>query len=240
MEESLRKTLKGHFSQHVDHHDRLKLLFARYVAAKRNQHVLDFDDLLLRWAELLGDARVANDIGGMFDHILVDEYQDTNVLQASILTKLKPTGAGLTVVGDDAQAIYSFRAAEVRNIIGFPQLFKPAATIVKLEQNYCSTKRVLRAANAVMQGATEGFSKKLRSERKLGDKPELVTVADEFDQASYVADRILQNLECGQSLQKQAVLFRAGHQVSATAAGVSKGRPTPAISRQLLLQLCNC
>ena len=105
----------------------LKELFAAYVEAKQKQNVLDYDDLLLYWAQMVGDAGLADDIGGRFDHVLVDEYQDTNRLQSSILLALKPGGRGLTVVGDDAQSIYSFRAATVRNILDFPDQFSPPA-----------------------------------------------------------------------------------------------------------------
>src|SRR5262249_51783165 len=98
----------------------LKQLCASYVEAKQRQNVLDYDDLLLYWAKMMSDPVLAEEIGGRFDHILVDEYQDTNKLQATILLALKPSGRGLTVVGDDAQSIYSFRAATVRNILDFP------------------------------------------------------------------------------------------------------------------------
>src|SRR5204862_4032467 len=98
----------------------LKELFAAYVEAKQSQNVLDYDDLLLSWAQTMNDPELADEIGGRFDHVLVDEYQDTNRLQSSILCSLKSSGHGLTVVGDDAQSIYSFRAATVRNILDFP------------------------------------------------------------------------------------------------------------------------
>ena len=105
----------------------LRRLFASYSAAKQRQNVLDYDDLLLYWAEMMGDPDVAAEIGGRFDHILVDEYQDTNRLQSKILLRLNPEGRGLMVVGDDAQSIYSFRAATVRNILDFPHEFRPAS-----------------------------------------------------------------------------------------------------------------
>ena len=117
----------------------LKQLFAAYVAAKQESAVLDYDDLLLYWAGMMQEPALAAEIGGRFDHVLVDEYQDTNRLQAAILAGLKPDGRGLTVVGDDAQSIYAFRAAEVRNILDFPALFTPPARVVTLEQNYRST-----------------------------------------------------------------------------------------------------
>src|ERR1700757_1869599 len=121
----------------------LRRLFATYVEAKQRHNVLDYDDLLLYWAQVMSDVNIADDVGGRFDHILVDEYQDTNRLQSSILSGLKPKGLGLTVVGDDAQSIYSFRAATVRNILDFPAQFSPKAEIVTLDRNYRSTQPIL-------------------------------------------------------------------------------------------------
>jgi DNA helicase-2/ATP-dependent DNA helicase PcrA len=189
----------------------LKKLFASYVEAKQRQNVLDYDDLLLYWAQMVSDPALANDIGNRFDHVLVDEYQDTNKLQASILLALKPTGRGLTVVGDDAQAIYSFRAATVRNILDFPGQFSPPAKIVTLDQNYRSTEPILRAANAVIGLANERFTKNLWTDRAGGEEPRLVSVRDETDQACYIVDRVLENREGGSLLKHQAVLFRASH-----------------------------
>ena len=142
----------------------LKELFAAYVEAKQRQNVLDYDDLLLYWAQMVGDANLADDIGGRFDHVLVDEYQDTNRLQSSILLALKPSGRGLTVVGDDAQSIYSFRAATVRNILDFPDQFSPPANIITLDRNYRSTQTILAAANGVIGLAKERFTKNLWTE----------------------------------------------------------------------------
>jgi DNA helicase-2/ATP-dependent DNA helicase PcrA len=186
-------------------------LFAGYVEAKQAQNVLDYDDLLLYWAAALAEPAVAADIAARFDHVLVDEYQDTNGLQARILAGLKPDGHGVTVVGDDAQAIYSFRAATVRNILDFPNSFTPPAAVVTLERNYRSTRPVLEAANAVIALATERYAKELWTERDGGGKPRLVDVADEAAQARYVAARVLENRETGLALKQQAVLFRAGH-----------------------------
>ena len=126
---------------------------------------------------MAGEPEIAAHLGGRFDHVLVDEYQDTNRLQASILMALKPDGSGLTVVGDDAQSIYSFRAAEVRNILDFPKQFAQAAEIVTLERNYRSTETILAAANAVIGEASERFTKNLWSERKSAERPKLVTRA---------------------------------------------------------------
>ncbi len=186
----------------------LQELFAGYVEAKQRQGVLDYDDLLLYWAQMAQDAALAAEIGGRFDRILVDEYQDTNRLQASILTSLKPDGRGLTVVGDDAQSIYSFRAATVRNILDFPAQFSPPATVITLERNYRSTQPILAAANAVIELARERFTKNLWSERASAERPQLVNVRDEADQARYIAERVLEYRETGVLLKQQAALFR--------------------------------
>src|ERR1700687_1547435 len=186
----------------------LKELFAAYVETKQRHNVLDYDDLLLYWAHTLSDPALADDIGGCFDHVLVDEYQDTNRLQSSILLALKPGGHGLTVVGDDAQSIYSFRAATVRNILDFPTQFSPPASIITLDRNYRSTQTILAAANGVIGLAKERFTKNLWTERTSGAKPQLVTVRDEADQARFIVERILENRESGTLLKEQAVLFR--------------------------------
>ena len=149
----------------------LRELFAAYVEAKQAQNVLDYDDLLLYWAQTVSDPLLAGDIGGRFDHVLVDEYQDTNRLQSSILMALKPGGKGLTVVGDDAQSIYSFRAATVRNILDFPTAFSPPAEIITLERNYRSTQPILAAANGVIDLAAERFTKNLWTERQSARSP---------------------------------------------------------------------
>jgi DNA helicase-2/ATP-dependent DNA helicase PcrA len=189
----------------------LKELFAAYVDAKQKQNVLDYDDLLLYWAQTMNDPGLAEEIGGLFDHVLVDEYQDTNRLQASILLALKPGGRGLTVVGDDAQSIYSFRAATVRNILEFPAQFSPPAEIITLDRNYRSTQPILAAANGVIDRSKERFTKNLWTERTSGAKPQLVTVRDESDQARCIVERILENRESGTILKQQAVLFRTSH-----------------------------
>ena len=191
--------------------DELKRLFASYVEAKQAQNVLDYDDLLLYWAEMAKEGALAEDMGHRFDHVLVDEYQDTNRLQAAILLSLKPDGRGLTVVGDDAQSIYSFRAAEVRNILDFPASFSPPAALVTLDRNYRSTETILAAANAVIAEADERFTKDLWTERKSSEKPRLVTVSDDAGQANYVCEAILAEREAGTRLKEQAVLFRTSH-----------------------------
>ena len=193
----------------------LKRLFSAYVAAKQDQCVLDYDDLLLYWSQMLDDAPLAQHVSARFDHVLVDEYQDTNRLQAAILHALRPDGRGLTVVGDDAQAIYSFRAAEVRNILDFPQRFDPPARVITLERNYRSTQPILDASNGVIALAAQRFGKQLWSDAASAMRPSLVTVADESAQATWVADQVLQHREDGVALKSQAVLFRASHHSAA-------------------------
>ena len=189
----------------------LRRLFGAYVEAKQKQNVLDYDDLLLYWAEMMAEGALAQAVATRFDHVLVDEYQDTNRLQASILLALKPNGNGLTVVGDDAQSIYSFRAATVRNILDFPGHFSPRAEIIKLERNYRSTQPILEAANAVIDLAPERFAKRLWSERASAERPQIVHVEDDAMQTDYVVEKILENREAGITLKSQAVLFRASH-----------------------------
>ena len=209
--EPLETVLLKQFPWCAEWKDALRELFDGYVEAKQRQQVLDYDDLLLYWAELMSVPELASEVRQHFDHVLVDEYQDTNALQAAILLGLKPDGHGLTVVGDDAQAIYGFRAANVRNMLDFPAQFSPPATVVTLEENYRSTQPILAASNAVIGLARERFAKKLRSRRGGNAKPALVTVADDVGQVDFVVESVLRNREDGTPLKGQAVLFRIAH-----------------------------
>ena len=204
----LADVLQHHFPWCAMWEPQLRDLFAQYVEAKQAQAVLDYDDLLLYWAQMAADPALAADIAARFDHVLVDEYQDTNRLQSNILLALKPNGTGLTVVGDDAQSIYAFRAATVRNILDFPAQFTPPATIVTLDQNYRSTQPILAAANAVIGEATERFTKNLWTDRQSADRPILVAVRDEADQARYIVEQVLEARERDTTLKQQAILFR--------------------------------
>jgi len=213
-QEPLRACLEKRFPWCLEWEDALRVLFAAYVDAKAARAVLDYDDLLLCWYHLMTDASLARRVGGLFDHVLVDEYQDTNSLQADILRLMKPDGRGVTVVGDDAQAIYSFRAARVQNILAFPAQYDPPAAVVTIEQNYRSTAAILDAANAVIELATARYAKRLFSARAggaSGDRPVLATVADELAQAEHVVTRVLERREAGVPLRQQAVLFRTSH-----------------------------
>ena len=193
----------------------LKRLFGAYVEAKAAQNVLDYDDLLLFWAEMLGDPALAQAVGERFDHVLVDEYQDTNLLQAAILRGMKPDGRGVTVVGDDAQSIYSFRGATVRNILDFPRQFRQPARTVTLDRNYRSTQPILEVSNAVIAEAAERHAKTLWTSKSSTHRPQLVMVPDEAQQARWVADRVLEHREAGIRLKSQAVLFRTSHHSAA-------------------------
>ena len=208
--EPVEEAVETHFPWCKDNVDDLRRLFAAYVDRKEAQSVLDYDDLLLFWHGLLSDKRAARSIRSRFACVLVDEYQDTNRLQAEILQMLCPGGQNLTAVGDDAQAIYSFRAATVRNILDFPREY-PGTTVVTLEQNYRSTQPILDATNQVIAAAAERHTKNLWSLRIEGAKPQLISCEDEDEQTEFVIRQILEHREAGLALKRQAVLFRASH-----------------------------
>jgi DNA helicase-2/ATP-dependent DNA helicase PcrA len=206
---SIAEVLKEAFPWCAEWEEDLKRLFGAYVEAKQQQNVVDYDDLLLFWSDMAADTGLAQMLSERFDYVLVDEYQDTNRLQASILLGMKPDGRGLAVVGDDAQSIYSFRGATVRNILDFPKAFTPPARIVTLDRNYRSVQPILDVSNAVIARAAERHAKKLWTERTSTRRAELVVVPDEIQQARWVADRALAYREGGVRLTAQAVLFRA-------------------------------
>jgi DNA helicase-2/ATP-dependent DNA helicase PcrA len=158
----------------------------------------------------LQDDKAADSIGGRFDHILLDEYQDTNKLQAGLLMGLRRQNHNITVVGDDAQSIYGFRSATIRNMLDFPQHF-PGARIVTLEQNYRSTTPILNTTNLVISQSRERHSKELWSDREAEEMPQVITCVDENQQDDEIIRLVLQHYEQGIPLRKQAVLFRAAH-----------------------------
>ncbi len=202
--------LKTYFPWCQDWKEELKGLFRAYVDAKHARNVMDYDDLLLFWYHLLGDEDMAKRIDASFDHILVDEYQDTNRLQAGILKRMRRINKNIMVVGDDAQSIYNFRAADVRNILDFPKQF-PGTKQITLEQNYRSCQPILDATNRIISLARKRFSKDLWSTKGGQQKPLLVTCEREEDQTDYVVRRILEHYEQGIPLRRQAVLFRVGY-----------------------------
>jgi len=212
-EEDLGRVLAAHYPWCRADHTALQDVFDAYDRRKREQNVFDYDDLLLMWRALCSAPGVGGAVADRFEHVLVDEYQDTNVVQAQILRGMRKRFENIMVVGDDAQSIYSFRAATVRNILDFPEQFSPAR-IVTLEENYRSTQPILDASNAVMAVAKERYTKNLYTQRSGGGRPVLTVCPDEVAQSDCVCDRILAELERGVLLRRQAVLFRAGHHSS--------------------------
>lgn len=208
--EPLHAVLAQHYPWCAPHQTALRTLFAAFTAAKQAQHALDFDDLLLAWHVLLQHPRWGPTQRARWDHVLVDEVQDLNALQAGIVHALRPGGQGLTAVGDDAQSIYSFRGAHPRHILDLPARCDPPAKVLALTRNHRSTPALLAASNAVIAGWSQGFPKALWSTRTPGPRPRLVTVADEAAQARGVADAVLAAREQGTALKRQAVLFRTG------------------------------
>jgi DNA helicase-2/ATP-dependent DNA helicase PcrA len=208
---SLKQTLEEQFPWVAEWEQDLTRLYREYVGRKQKNNVLDFDDLLLYWHAMMKNPALAQSLGGNFDHVLVDEYQDTSALQGEIIQALKPDGNGVTVVGDDAQAIYSFRAAAVENILGFADRFKPKADMVVLSQNYRSTQPILDAANALMSEGSRQHRKTLMGLRQATQKPSYVTLEDAQSQAEYIVGKLLATREVGGSLKRHAILFRSSH-----------------------------
>jgi len=208
--EDLETVLQSEYPWCQEWKDELRELFKLYVTRKQQRNVLDYDDLLLYWVHLLSDTNVASELSGRFDYLLVDEYQDTNKLQASILGGMCTEHDNIMVVGDDAQSIYRFRGATVRNMLDFPKQFAGTA-VLTLEQNYRSVTPILDTANLLIAEATERYTKDLWSERVSQQQPKLVTCKDEAQQDEFVIERVLQHYEEGIPLRRQAVLFRVGY-----------------------------
>jgi DNA helicase II / ATP-dependent DNA helicase PcrA len=206
----LREVLEAEFPWCAEEVDGIRQIFDAYTDRKREHDCLDYDDLLLYWHALALTPGGGERAAAMFDHILVDEYQDTNALQADILDATRTNGRDVMVVGDDAQAIYAFRAATVRNILEFPDRF-PGTRLVRLEQNYRSTQPILDVSNAVIALSPQRHEKTLWSERQSERQPVLLTCLDEPDQSDAVCRAVLEHREQGVPLKEQAVLFRAGH-----------------------------
>jgi DNA helicase II / ATP-dependent DNA helicase PcrA len=196
----------------VESIDEVASVFTAFVARKRSLGLLDFDDLLLFWRAAAQDAVLGRELGASYDHILVDEFQDVNLLQLDVLVGLRQVDPRLTIVGDDAQAIYGFRGATARFLLD-AELYFADLTTVTLDVNYRSSAPILAVANAVAADAPEGFSSVLREDSPIAGagQPLLVHCADERHQSETVADRVLELYEQGIALQKQAVLFRAAH-----------------------------
>jgi len=204
----LSEALARYFPWCADEAGSMAAIFEEYALRKTQQHVLDYDDLLLYWRVLLGAPGVGRTVADRFDHLLVDEYQDTNNMQGDIVRCMRQGSDNVMVVGDDAQSIYSFRAATVRNILDFPKQFDDTR-VIALEKNYRSVQPILDASNAVMEEASQRYTKNLYSDRDSCQKPILLTCQDEDEQTEAVCTQILDHLEQGIALRHQAVLFRA-------------------------------
>ena len=207
--QSLDAVLLSEYSHFGDYLEDLMKLKEGYESTKRTGQLVDYDDLLIRLRELLTvDERARRIISDMYQYILVDEYQDTNRLQAEVIRNLASTHDNVMVVGDDSQSIYAFRGATFRNIMEFPNLF-PGTQIFKLEENYRSTQSVLELANAIIKGAAEKYSKTLFTNREGGERPALVQAAGENPQSRFVAQKILELRDEGMPLNDIVVLFRS-------------------------------
>ncbi len=206
---ALNDLLELEYPHLVDVNYELTELFRRYVDYKRTKSLLDYDDLLTRLRDLLADhIEVRNRLSDTYRFIMVDEYQDTNHLQAEIVRLLAATHDNVAVVGDDAQSIYSFRGANFRNIMDFPKHF-PGASIIKLEENYRSTQPILNVTNEIIQRAKEGYEKRLFTRKGSGARPKLVQAGSEQMQSQFVCQKILELREEGVPLWDIAVLFRS-------------------------------
>lgn len=203
-ERPLEDILGAEYPQFQEFANDIIRIFADYTSRKTERNLVDYDDLLLFWALMLEHSpTLADRVAGLYDHLLVDEYQDTNLLQARVLRGMCRKHQNITVVGDDAQSIYSFRGASFRNILDFPKQF-PGATVVALEQNYRSTQPILDATNTLISRALERFSKNLWTQRAGTEPPWLVTTRDEQQQTRFVVDRLLELHEDGVPLREIA------------------------------------
>lgn len=184
-----------------------------YEDKKREGNVMDFDDLLINWLKLMVEVpEIGQRLAQQFEYVLVDEFQDTNVIQASLVHALAEPQRNILVVGDDAQSIYSFRAATVENILSFQKHF-PGARVFKLEMNYRSSPEILQLANQSIRNNRHQFDKTLQSHRPAGEKPALIPVRDQQQQAAVIVQRAMELRQKGVSLDEMAVLFRSSFQI---------------------------
>ena len=190
----------------------IQAVCARYIRRKFEMGLMDYDDLLINWRRLFSEhPEIGERFAQQFEHVLVDEYQDTNHLQGELVDLCARTHRNVMVVGDDSQSIYSFRGANFENILRFPARYE-GCTVFKLEKNYRSTPEILNLANASIRFNSRRFDKALVTERPHGMKPALVPCRDMEQQAQFIAERILELHETGVSLRDIAVLYRAHYQ----------------------------
>jgi DNA helicase-2/ATP-dependent DNA helicase PcrA len=207
---SLDQALEQKFIEWQPFYQYFEKIVAEYQQRKKLSHLLDFDDLLLQWYRLTLNEQALKSLQAKWDHILVDEYQDTNTLQAKIITNLAGKNKNILVVGDDAQSIYSFRAANIQNILDFPKNFTNCQ-IYKLENNYRSTPEIIRVANQIVVNQLPEFSKQLKAQRQNFVRPELVAVNDNLAEARFIVNKIEELINQGVAQSNIAILFRASH-----------------------------
>ncbi|MDD5560841.1 MAG: ATP-dependent helicase [Candidatus Omnitrophica bacterium] len=208
--EDIEDVLYDEYPQFIEFTDQVKQIRDEYRKYKLQKSLLDYDDLLVFLKDLLSKhENVRLSLSVKYKYIMVDEYQDTNKLQAHIACLLAAGHANIMVVGDDAQSIYSFRGANFKNIMDFPKIFK-GTKIITLEENYRSTQPILNLTNAVIAQAKEKFEKHLYTKKKEGNVPVFIDCPDEHSQSAFVADKILELREEGVPLNEMAVLFRSG------------------------------
>ena len=207
---TLEEIITTEYPNFVDLIPQIERLFKEYELYKREHQLMDYDDLLINWLTILKDyPQVREEVGRRYNYIMVDEYQDTNLLQGQIVVYMASSHRNVMAVGDDSQSIYGFRGANYRNIFDFPKYF-PEARIIKLEQNYRSTQPILDLANAIIERSKIKYTKVLFSEKKEGPKPILFRAKDDHAGSEFVADEILRlTNEEGVPLSQIAVLMRA-------------------------------
>ncbi|WP_038057934.1 ATP-dependent helicase [Thermodesulfobacterium hydrogeniphilum] len=208
-QKTLENILSSEYPQFLDYYPEIERLFIEYTNYKKEHQLMDYDDLLLNWLNILKSyPQVREEISKRFEFIMVDEYQDTNILQGEIIKYMGEIHQNVMVVGDDSQSIYGFRGANYKNIFEFPKLF-PNTKIIKLEQNYRSTQAILDVANAIISNSKIKYTKNLFTLKKEGEKPILFFAKDETESSKFIADRILELREKGLKLSQIAVLFRS-------------------------------
>lgn len=211
LEKSVEWLMNDEYSQFLEHTSVITKISELYGKYKKNNQLMDYDDLLIFFRQLLAENKTIRDELSMrYGYIMVDEYQDTNGIQADIVKWLASNHHNVMVVGDDSQSIYSFRGANYRNMFEFQNIF-PEVKTIKLEQNYRSTQPILKLTNAIMDHAAEKFTKCLFTERGGGEKPRVIDVKSDPEQAMFISSSIKKYLEQGYAYKDMAVLFRAAH-----------------------------
>ncbi len=206
--EELMQNEYGQFMEVAPHIQTLGTLYGDY---KKTHQLMDYDDLIIRFRQLLMEDRtIRNELSERYAYVMVDEYQDTNCIQADIVKWLAHEHQNVMVVGDDSQSIYSFRGANFRNMLDFPKTF-PNTKVIKLEQNYRSTQPILALTNALMDSASEKYTKCLFTKREGGDKPKVIDTHTEQEQATYISRSLREAMGKGAGLKDFAVLFRAAY-----------------------------